>query len=84
MSKALPLKWFPGYTAQIRLGKVDGWAEVWAKQGTRPYFDTWEQARDYMIETTTKKINRLNRDLASERRHLVKVQNLQKPDEEKK
>jgi hypothetical protein len=82
MGRKLPLKWFPAYTAQIYLKKVDKWAETWAKNGVHPYFDTWEEARDFMIERAVGKIKRLKRELASEERHLAKVLTLIRPEDE--
>jgi len=78
--KKLPMKWFPGCTAQIRLRKVDKWAEIHAKWGLHPYFDTWEEAHAYMMDDAIKKVQRLEKDLASGKRHLERVKLLKKPE----
>lgn len=79
MAKKLPMKWFPGYTAQIRLRKVDKWAEHFAKHGS-PYFDTWEEAHLYMVEKAKKDLDQCKRNFDSAKRHLSKVEALKKPD----
>lgn len=79
MAKALPKKYFPGWNAKIYLSKVDRWAEMHAKNGVRPYFDTWKEAHDYMVDRATRKVVRLEKELAAEKRHLAKVQGMTEP-----
>lgn len=80
MAKKLPLKYFPGLNAAIKLKKVDMWAEMWARQGTQPYFDTWKEAHSYMLEKAIKKQAQLEKELASAKRHLAKVRVMLEPD----
>lgn len=80
MAAKLPKAYFPGCIAAIYYRKVDKWAERHAKTGIQPYFNTWKEAHTYMLETTTKKIKRLEKDLASQRRHLAKVQAMNEPE----
>ena len=84
MSKKLPLKWFPDeFTARpIRLQKVDKWAEYHAKSGLRPYFDTWEEAYEWMLNKATKNLARAKKELSSAERFLNKVRVFTKPDNE--
>jgi hypothetical protein len=78
--KKLPLKWFPQCTAQIRLRKVDKWAEQFARNGISPYFDTWEEAHDYMMQKAITAEARAIKEVASAKRHLARVQALKKPE----
>lgn len=71
-------KYFPSYTAAISYRKVDKYAEQWKEH--RPFFDTWKEAHDYMVEKAMKTIEKLSRQLASEVRHLAKVQKMVNPD----
>jgi hypothetical protein len=81
MPAKLPRKFFPEpFRAKISFRKVGKWEEVFAKRGNVPYFNTWEEARDYMGRTTMEKIKRLECDLARERRHLVRVESLVAPE----
>ena len=81
MSKPLLKKYFPVHgQAKICRRKVDRWAEIHAKNGTSPYFNTWQEARDYMLDKATKKRRTLIRDLASIERHLAKLQVMQVPE----
>lgn len=80
MAKKLPRKFFPGYTATITFSKVDRWAEMHAKTGIRPYFDTWEEAHSHMMLKAGEKLKRAERDLASAKRHFIKVSAMKKPE----
>jgi len=72
MAKELPKAYFPGCIAKIYLRTVDRWAESMKKHF--PYFDTWQEAHHHMLDDATKKVKRLERDLASAKRHLAKVE----------
>jgi hypothetical protein len=79
MAKKLPLKWFPSkWMAQIKLHKVDEWAEHWAKHGS-PYFDTWEEAHEYMLEKAIKRVDMARKDYTAAERYLARVKVLAKP-----
>jgi len=71
MTKTLPKKWFPCYTARISLKKVDKWAEYQKKMN--PYFDTWEEAHAHMLSAAEKRLEIAKRDLKSATRHVERV-----------
>ena len=79
MSKKLPMKYVAGYIAKIYYRKYDKWAHYYERHGTEHYFDTWQETKDFMIADTKKKIARLEKDLASEKRHLDKVLKMEEP-----
>jgi glutathione S-transferase len=65
MSTALPRKWFPGtWMAKAKFAKVDWWAEFHRKNG-HPYFDTWEEAHQHMVEKSKERLKRAQRELKS-------------------
>ena len=78
MAKKLPLAYFPGYIAAIYKRKVDKWAQYRAKTGT-PYFETWIEAHGYMLNRARTAVARLEKDLASAKRHLAKVEKMEEP-----
>jgi len=74
MAKANPKKWFPGYIAKIYFRKVDAWAK--RRKQYQPYFDTWEEAHNYMLEKAKEDLAKSKKALASAERHLKKVQSM--------
>ncbi|MCE5335163.1 MAG: hypothetical protein LLG06_11330 [Desulfobacteraceae bacterium] len=78
MPKALPKKYFPGYTAQIFYRKVDKWAERW--KYVHPYYDTWEEAHEVMLKNAMADIAKFEKSLAASKRHLARVQKMKKPE----
>jgi hypothetical protein len=74
MKQPLPKKYFPGCIAVIYYRKEDGYAVQMRKHF--PYFDTWKEAHEYMLDKAEKKVNQMERDLASAKRHLARVQSM--------
>lgn len=79
MSKPNPKKWFSSHIAKISFRKVDKWAENFKKY--RPYFDTWEEAHQFMLERAKIDLAIAMKAAASAERHLKKVQAMKPPSE---
>ena len=77
MAKANPKAYFPGYIAQISYRKVDRTAQMWRAHW--PYFDTWKEAHDFMLERARAQLKKAQAELASARRHLDKVEAMKEP-----
>lgn len=85
MAKKLPKKWFPNsYIVSLRERKVDKWAEHFKEH--RPYFDTWQDAHQWMvsngearIDEAKKNLERAKKELKSAERYLEKTQAMQEP-----
>ena len=77
MAKALPKKWFAGFTASISLRKVDKWAEH--NKAFRPYFNTWEEAHLHMLGKAEKRLDSAKREAKSAELHLAKIRDLKTP-----
>lgn len=77
MAKANPKAWFTSPIAKISYKSVDKFSMSW--KAIRPYFDTWKEAHDYMVEKAKTSIARYERDAASARRHLAKLQSMSDP-----
>ena len=75
------MKYVPGCIAKIYYRKYDKWARYYESHGTENYFDTWKEAHDFMVADTKKKIERLERDVKSEKRHLDKVLRMEEPNQ---
>jgi hypothetical protein len=76
MAKALPRKYFPGYTARIYYRKVDKWATMLKE----PYFDTWEEAHNHMLEKAKCEVTNAEKALAAAKRHLKRVEAMKEPE----
>jgi hypothetical protein len=77
MAKANPKAYFPGYIAQISYRKVDRTAQAW--RAHRPYFDTWKEAHDFMLERARARLKKSQAEIASAKRHLGKVEAMKEP-----
>lgn len=77
MAKKLPLAYFPGCIAAIYKRKVDRHAEAWKIHS--PFFETWLEAHGYMLNKARTAVARLEKDLASAKRHLAKVEKMEEP-----
>jgi len=80
MAKANPKAWFVGPIAKITYTKVDKWAR--RNEQYRPFFPTWKGAHDWMLKTAGDRVKRLERELASAKRHLDKVKVMTDPGED--
>lgn len=82
MTKKLPFAFFPAYAmAFIRHKKVDAWAARSAKNFPQihPYFDTWQEAHDYLSSKAQKRLDDARRELKSAERHFAKVKAMVPP-----
>lgn len=77
MAKANPKAFFPSRVATIGYKKVDACARRHAN--FKPFFDTWEEARKFMIDRAMKKLERASRELESHRKHLASVLAMKPP-----
>lgn len=85
MANKLPRKWFPSpYIVSLRERKVDRWAE--RSKEHQPYFETWRDAHQWMIQNGMTRIDEAKRNLerakkalASAERYLNKVKAMQEP-----
>lgn len=77
MAKANQKAWFTSPIAKISYRSVD--VRAVRHREFRPYFDTWKEARDCMVELAKTRLVRYERDAASERRLLAKLQAMSDP-----
>lgn len=77
MAKANPKAWFTSPIAKITYSKVDKWAEYNAK--FRPFFPTWKEAHDWMLEKAEDRLKRAERELDSSRKFSEKVKAMKEP-----
>jgi len=74
MTQPNPKKWFTSPIAKISCRKVDKWAERMRQH--RPYFDTWEEAHQWMLVKAKQDLEAAKKRFASAERHLKKVQQM--------
>jgi hypothetical protein len=77
MARANPKAWFTSPLAKISFRSVDKWAEYNKK--FRPFFPTWKEAHDWMLEKATDRLTRAERELKSAQRHIQKIKELKEP-----
>lgn len=77
MAKANPKAYFTGPIARITYSKVNKWARQ--NERFRPFFPTWKEAHGWMMKTAEDRVKRLERELASAKRHLDKVKMMVDP-----
>lgn len=82
MAKANPKAWFTSPIAKITYRSVDKQAQTQAR--FRPYFTTWHGAHGWMLAKARDQVRRLERELASAKRHLSKVEAMTEPSENSK
>jgi hypothetical protein len=80
MAKANPKAWFVSCIAKIYYRPVDKWAVQ--RRAYEPYFDTWQEAHNWMIKRAVGKIAQYEKSLQSLRRHLAKLQSMKDPTSE--
>lgn len=80
MPKANPKAWFTSPLAKITYRSVDKWAVYQAR--FRPYFDTWQEAHDWMLERATERLKKAQAELKSATAHLAKIKELKEPTHE--
>jgi len=78
MPKANPKAWFPAFTARITFKKVDKWADYQAH--LRPYFPTWKEAHDWMLEKAAIRLKKAKAELKSATSHHMKVSAMKEPE----
>lgn len=79
MPKANPKAWFTSRIARISFKKVDKWALYHSK--FYPYFDTWQEAHDWMLAKADERLKRATAELDSATRHRMKLKAMEKPNE---
>ena len=72
-----PKAWFTNSVAKISYRSVDKWAEQ--SRQYRPYFSTWKQAHDWMLDKAEERLKRAKSELVSARRALEKNKTMQDP-----
>jgi len=77
MAKASPKAWFTSPIARISYRKVDKYARM--QERWRPFFPIWAEAHDWMLTQASDKVKRLERELASAKRHMAKVKAMTAP-----
>ncbi len=77
MAKANPKAFFPGVVATISYKKVDAYAQRQAS--FKPFFDTWEEAHQFMLDRAMKKLELASRELERHRKRLASVLAMKPP-----
>lgn len=79
MARANPKAWFTSPIARITYRSVDKQAHYQAR--FRPFFPTWQGAHGWMLSKARDRVRRIERDLASAKRHLSKIEAMAEPSE---
>ena len=77
MPKANPKAWFTSHIAKISYRSVDKWAKY--SEQLRPYFPTWKEAHDWMMERAGNRLKRAEGELKIAQRHCERVAAMQNP-----
>lgn len=77
MPKANPKAWFTSPIAKITYRSVDKWAEHNWK--FRPYFPTWKEAYDWMLEDSTERLKRAEKELKRAQRRIQQIKAMKEP-----
>lgn len=77
MAKANPKAWFTSPIAKITYGKVDKWAKY--SERLRPFFPTWKEAHAWMLAKAQGRAKAAERELASAKKHLAKIEAMIEP-----
>lgn len=78
MAAKLPAAWFPNpYMGTIRRLKVDRFAPV--HPSLYPYFDTWAEAHEWLVDKAKKDLEKSSRELESNRKRLMRALEMTDP-----
>lgn len=77
MAKANPKAWFTSPIAKITFRPVDKWARQ--AERFRPFFPTWKEAHDWMLERAALRMKIAQAELKSATAHLEKIKAMTEP-----
>lgn len=77
MPKANPKAWFTSPISKITYRSVDKHARY--AERFRPFFPTWKEAHDWMLNKAQERAQKAERELISARRALIKIKAMEPP-----